>query len=113
MTHLDQARHLLALNEDQLLTLLAQGSADYVGKAQADYSAREFGQRLYNMVQDKFVTSICPLYCEQRHNWIAEDGAEAVVVIAGWIEEKLIGFPAFTLAAIIVKRGLRTLCTCP
>jgi hypothetical protein len=41
-----------------------------------------------------------------------KDSAEAALVVAGWLEEHFVGFPVLTLAAIVVKRGLSSLCAC-
>jgi hypothetical protein len=112
MTDVSRAQALLELDEGQLYALLAQGSPEYRDAAQADFSPKAFGERLFRQLGKKLERAVCPPYCAQRGQWAVKNGAEMAVVIAGWLEEHFVGYPVLTLSAIVVKAGLEKLCAC-
>ncbi|HYX30764.1 MAG TPA: hypothetical protein VE863_19665 [Pyrinomonadaceae bacterium] len=112
MAEIERARELLRLDRPQLFALLAQGSPEYTAAAQADFSPREFGERIFETMRDKLNEVVCPHYCSSREHWLSKDSAELVVVVAGWLDESLVGYPILTISVILVKSGLHVLCDC-
>ncbi len=112
MAEIERARELLKLNAPQLFALLAQGSPEYSVTAQADFSPREYGERLFETLRGRLQETVCPHYCDSRTQWLSKDGAELAIVVAGWLDDSFVGYPILTISVILVKSGLHTLCDC-
>lgn len=104
----------LALDEDELSAELAFADPASEGELYSFASARARGQQILEQLSGVLRSRICDdwRYCERRSTEGFRDDATLAVAVADVILGVVGALPVGTIAVLLVKRGLSTLCSC-
>jgi hypothetical protein len=113
-TREDELSELLLLDEDQLYIALARSDPANADVMFSPVEARETGRRTFDRLQEPLRQRICDEwnYCAKRKSSDFGDTLTLAAAVADVIVTVLGGIPAGTVATLLVKKGLSSLCGC-
>jgi hypothetical protein len=110
-----ELERLLAADEDELYVLLAQTDPATGGALFAPGEARRVGRLRFDQLLEPVRQRICVEwdYCARRHDPELSDAVTLAAAVMDVISTVVGGIPAATVAALVIKRGLSSVCACP
>lgn len=105
---------LLSLSQDELYERLYAGTMDHDLGFSSGGNPLEVGKKIFSNIKNKLYNEICVknTICSQIDVFSESDEAQLLQIIGDIIASSSIGFPPFTLAALIVKIGVHKFCDC-
>ena len=106
----DQIERLLELPEDRLLTLIGYSIPETAGVLFSPEEAQGRAERWLSEMLEKHREKICEAYEKLSAREEYKDDVTVVSGLADLLASLALGVGGFTVAALLVLRGLRKLC---
>ncbi len=111
----EQIEHLLAMREDELYAAIPAYLPEYRGTLFSPEGQVDTGKEEFHGIQDELRALLCQRWhlCDKIDDPGLEDPVTLVAAIVDALTaQSLGGIPAFVIAVLVVKIGVRAFCHC-
>jgi hypothetical protein len=109
----EEIRRYLSLDEDHLYSIIGAYSADE-GTMFHPHGQIESGKKYFESIRARLTDAICIKWsaCEKIKDSRFDDTVQLVSAIGDVVSVIAVGVPPLTIASLVAKIGIKTLCDC-